>query len=374
MTIQRKQGVLQGVWDGLRLFPFSLSVGVCSGFGLAGGLATAAICGLCGIVFGAAFCPTYLALLPVFSLAFRFGAGSAGAALVLGGVFTFLWSLLPEKARARLCDPAVYAGLIPAAAFITTALQTTNYFGIGAVGGTVREIVADYISLGFHPNWRGVLYGTIALVLLITYPRKFKRLHKMISPAFATLLIVLPLNLFLVPVAVHTPINEIGSMDWHTFCDHVFLRGAFTPGMIPYVLCAALSIALLTAGSLPTGGARQLSAVHLLTGFLGGAPCETDGKPRSRSGALVCTAVAVGLYFVPGLARMPLHAAAVILIVTAWQSLPKDAIRAAFRTRRGILLFFCALLLPVLTDILYAVPLLAALGALIKNKSNKPQL
>ena len=373
MTIQRRQDALQGVWDGMRLFPFSLSVGACSGFGLAGGFVTAALCGLFGILFGASFCPTYLMLLPVFSLVFRFGAGSAGAALVLGGVFAFLLSLLPENARARLGDPAVRAGLIPAAAFITTALQTTNYFGIGAVGGTVREIVADYISLGFHPNWRGVLYGTIALVVLITYPRKFKRLQKKVSPAFATLLVVLPLHLLLVPDAVHTPINEIGRLELHTLSDHIFLRGALTPGVIPAVLCAAISVALLTATVLPAGSARQLSAVHLCTGFLGGVPCETDGEPRGRLGALICAVLSVGLYFVPGLARMPLHALAVILIVTAWQSLPKGDIRAAFRTKRGILLFFCALVLPVVTDMLYAVPLLTALGALIKPEQDNLQ-
>ena len=373
MTIQRKQDVLRGVWDSTRLFPFSLAVGVCSGFGAAGGFVTAVLCGLLGVLCGAAFCPTYLALLPVFSLAFRFGAGSAGAALVLGGVFTFLWTLLPEKVRTRLTDPAVRAGFIPAAAFVTTALQTTNYFGIGAVGGTVREIVADYISLGFHPNWRGVLYGTIALVLLITYPRKYKRLHKKIAPAFATLLIVLPLNLLLVPDAAHTPINEIGRLDLRALSDHMFLRGTFTPAMLPAVLCAALSIALLTAGALPADRARQLSAVHLLTGCLGGVPCEADVEPRGRLGALVCTVLSAGLYFVPGLARVPVHALAVILIVTAWQSLPKDEIRTAFRTKRGILLFFCALALPIVSDTLYAVPLLASLGAFIKPAKDNLQ-
>lgn len=372
MTTLRKQNALQGIWDGLRLFPFSLAVGVCSPFGLAGGLVTAAICGVFGILCGAAFCPTYLMLLPVFALAFHFGAGVAGAALVLGGVFTFLWTFLPEKARLRLTDPAVRAGFIPAAAFVTTALQTTNYFGIGAVGGTAREIIADYISLGFHTNWRGVLYGTIALVVLITYPRKFKRLHTMISPAFVTLAIVLPLNLLLVPDAVHTPINEIGRPNLHALTDHIFLRGTCTPAVIPAVLCASLSIALLSAPALPVNGARKLLAVHLLTGFLGGAPCETDGKARGRIGAAVCAVLAVGLYFVPGIARVPLHAAAVILIVTAWQSLPYKEIRDAFRSKRGIALFFCALLLPILLGVHYAVPLLAALGVLTKEKQ-KPQ-
>ena len=36
MTNTKKQAALQGVWDATRLFPFSLAVGVCSGFGLVG--------------------------------------------------------------------------------------------------------------------------------------------------------------------------------------------------------------------------------------------------------------------------------------------------------------------------------------------------
>ena len=290
----------------------------------------------------------------------------------MGGVFTFFLSLLPAAARQRLSDPALRAGFFPAAAFAVTALETTNYFGIGAVGGTVRDILADYVSLGFHPNWRGVLYGTIALVLLITYPRKFKTLHKKISSAFVVLLIVLPLHLLLVPDAAHSPINEIGRPELFTLSDRLFLRGAFTPAAVPLVLCSALSLALLTAPSLPDDRSRALSAAQLSVGFFGGVPCTADDGRRSRCGALVCAVLAAALYFLPGLSRMPVHALAVILIVTAWQHVDWGAIRKAFSSgKRSILLFLCALLLPILADAHYAVPMLAALSAItIPNRKS----
>ena len=352
----------------MRLFPFSLAAGVCSGFGLTGGFLTALLCGIFGILCSRAFFPTWLTLLPVYWLAFRYGAGCAGAAVLLGGAFTFLWTLLPRGARDSFSDPAVRAGFLPAAAFVTTALQTTHYFGIGAVGGTVREIIADYISLGFHPNWRGILYGTIALVLLITYPRKFKTLCKKISPAFAVLLIVLPLQLLLVPDAVHSPINEIGRLQLREIAGGAFLRGSFTPAAIPAILCSALSLALLTAPALTDNRARQLSGLQLCTGFLGGVPCTADNGSRSRLCACVCAVLSAALYFVPGLHRMPVHALAVILIVTAWQTVTWSDLRMAFSGARNILCFLCAALLPILAGVHYAVPLLAALCAWTKSE------
>ena len=56
-----------------------------------------------------------------------------------------------------------------------TILQTNNYFGINATGVSAVDMLLSYRSFGFHANWRTVLYGTIVLVLMITYPRKFKK-------------------------------------------------------------------------------------------------------------------------------------------------------------------------------------------------------
>ena len=364
MTNSRKQQALQGVWDATRLFPFALAAGVCSGFGFIGGVVSAVVCLVFGALCGCAFFPTWLSLLPVYLLAYRFGAGAAGAAILLGGLLTILLSLLPGAARDRLTHPAVRAGFLTAAAFVTTALQTTNYFGIGAVGGTVREIIADYISLGFHANWRGVLYGTVALVLLITYPRKFKTLRNKIAPAFVVLLIVFPMHLLLVPHAEGSPITEIGKPVWSAAADGMFLRGAFTTEAIPLILCSALSLSLLTGAALTSGRMRQLSGAQMCAGFFGGVPFETDGEKRSVLSVCTAAVVTAALYLVPGLSRFPVHALAVILIVTAWQSVPWGGIRRAFSSLRGALLFFAALLLPVLAGVHYAVPLLAALCAL----------
>ena len=360
-----KQDALRGVFDALRLFPFSLAVGVCSGFGILGGCVSALAALVCGAVFGCAFCPSWLTLLPVFAVTFRFGAGAGAAAILLSGVFAFLMSLLPQSARKKFSVPPVACGFLLAEAFTATALHTTDYFGIGAVGGTTLDILADYVSLGFHPNWRGILYGTIVMVVLITYPRKFKTLSKKISAAFASLLITFPLHLLLVPRVEGSPIDEVGIFSYRELFAGAFFPGKIPVQALPMLLCAALSLALLATNDQNTRSIRALSAVSLCTGVLGGVPLHTDGTARRPLSALTAAAVTVLLYLCPALSRMPVHCLAVILIVTAWQSIDWGALKKTLTGgTRSILLFVCSAALTVIAGIHYAVPLLCCLSAL----------
>lgn len=372
MNSQRKQAAMCGVYDALRLFPFSMAVGVCSGFGILGGCAAAVVCIVCGALFGFAFLPSWWTLLPIYALAFRFGSGAASVAVLLGGVFAFLLSLLPQEKRKLLFTPSVLAGFWLSAAFTTTALQTTNYFGIGAVGGTVREIFADYISLGFHPNWRGILYGTIVMVVLITYPRKFKQFSKKLSAAFVALAVTLPLHLALVPRAEGSPVDEVGAFSWQNLFGGAFFAGEIPHSAVPAILCAGLSLALLMTRELPDKPIQGLSVASMGCGALGGVPVCTDGTPRTLLSALTCAAVTAVLYLCPGLSRMPVHALAVVLIVTGWQKVPWGAIAHAFKGGvRSIVSFICAVSLPVLLGVHYAVPLLVAVSVLLPDQENR---
>ena len=73
------------------------------------------------------------------------------------------------------------------------------------------------------------------------------------------------------------------------------------------------------------------------------------------------------LFFVPGLHRLPLPCPAVILIVTAWQSVDWGLLRRAMRPRT-LPFVLCAMLLPVLLGIHFAVPVLWILGLTLSPK------
>ncbi len=93
-----------------------------------------------------------------------------------------------------------------------TILLTNSYFGIGAYGATPIEMLKSYRSLGFHPNFMGLLTGTITLFTMITYPFKFKRLNKIIPAPFISLAIPYVLNLLLNSDKKYTAINEADSL------------------------------------------------------------------------------------------------------------------------------------------------------------------
>lgn len=365
MSILNRNQALQGMTDALTLFPFALAVGACSPFGIAGGCMSAAVALAVGTACRLAFVPTYLALLPVFTASFRYGAGCACAAVLLGGLFMFVFSFLPQRIRAALRAPAVWPGFLIAAAFSTTALQTTHYFGIGAVGGTVPEMLRDYVSLGFHPNWRGILYGTIVMVVLITYPRKFKRLSRVLPAAFVSLLITFPLHLLLAPDALHSPVGELGDFRLFTLPDGAFLHGTFPAAAWPLIISGALSLAWIVTSALPDGASRLASVPALCGGFLGAAPMQTDGGARSRRSVLTALPLTALLFCTPALSRMPLPSLAVILIVTAWQSVDWSAARRVFSLRR-FPFFLCAAVLPTLFGMHWGA-LLAGLAGLIER-------
>ena len=117
--------------------------------------------------------PNTFLIVPLIFVAGTVGKGGLPLAVLAGSVLFLLLSLSPKEIG---FSPEVRAGAIFGLAFSVTALLTTYYFGIGATGAYTFEILKNYRYLGFHPNWRGVFYGTITLFAMITYPRKFKKL------------------------------------------------------------------------------------------------------------------------------------------------------------------------------------------------------
>ncbi len=132
---------------------------------------------------------------------------------LLIGITLFLilaWYLIGycDKTKKFFSEPVLSSAMIAGALYLTVML-TTDYFGIGAVGNTAKEMISSYISLGFHPNWRGVLYGTIVMVIMITFPRKFKKTTKIIDASFIALILTTIVNFFLNPPYMNSAIQEL---------------------------------------------------------------------------------------------------------------------------------------------------------------------
>ncbi len=163
-----------------------------------------------------------LAVVSAQSIALRWSL-TAAAVFTLAGTIIFLAMLGLYRMRdgrpklaaffARL-QPlrSVLAAFCLIAAVVMTLYQTAGYFEVAAQGAGVPALLRSYRNLGFHPNWRAVLYSTIMMVVLITWPRKAKKLSRILPPAFIGICFVTALNLLLNPNPARTTVLEFGAM------------------------------------------------------------------------------------------------------------------------------------------------------------------
>ena len=128
-------------------FPLFFSLAVCSGFGTFTALVISGISIL--------LMPELQTkkLMPYIISFIIIGCNSDNPLLtsVTFGLLLLIYSLFSDKLKKIFSEP-VNSGIMLAGALTATVLFTTNYFGIGATGENVTEMVKSYISLGFHPN------------------------------------------------------------------------------------------------------------------------------------------------------------------------------------------------------------------------------
>lgn len=260
------------------------------------------------------------------------------------------------KIKNIFSDPAL-AGIMLGTALTMTVLKTTDYFSIGAAGKTVIEMMKSYTSLGFHGNWRGVLYGTIVMVIMITFPRKFKKAAKTINPAFIALAATLLLNLWLIPGGTVRVIPEVGTPERSlpSFAE------ALQSGDLPVFSFLPIFISVLCG-----------AALWLIGEYWQKSP-EAEKKPFSEylpAGIIMIISSAAVYAFSPDI-RMPVASCAVVLIVGAWQSVEWGKLKKAFASPASAFVFFGVLLVTMLTNPAFGIIFAAAATALTAKRIEK---
>ncbi len=262
-------------------------------------------------------------------------------------------------------SPAV-SGILLGTALTATVLFTTDYFGIGATGETVTEMIKSYISLGFHPNWRGVLYGTIVMVIMITFPRKFKKFSKTVSAAFIGIVITLVLNFFLNPSYMPTAITEIGNDGFDLIRDYLYKRFIPELNYLRIILCGvSLYINYFFASSEYN---YYDNIVNNATSILIGLPLPY-GFNRNKN-TLPSRFLASGIIiiffalFSDYICRIPLHSCAVVIIVGAWQNVKWGELKKAFSGVIPVIMFIISVLSSLLFDLTIGVAISAVLSVI----------
>ncbi len=249
-------------------------------------------------------------------------------AVAIGGLVFCLAKRIKPKVS---LPPKTAVSLGLGLALSATILLTNIYFGIGAFGDSPKNMLEAYVHLGFHPNFTGLLTGTITLFLMITYPFKFKSLSKKVAPAFITLAIPFCLNLFLNPDKLFTNINEATmltfenssalSLLWFDAFKIVF--GGISLGALSYITNIDESY--------------SFGLAHILSPF---TLTRVSMKNYSIISALTVVAVMlITAFFTPEIyTRLPLHSIGAMLIVYSWQRVPFKLFKTAF-SKTGKIIF-----------------------------------
>lgn len=300
--------------------------------------------------------------------------------LIGGALIYFAFN---KKLNISKLHPAIVGAMTLSLAFSVTALLTTHYFGIGAKGFTVSEILKAYRSLGFHPNWRGVFFGTITLFSMITYPFKFKKANKFFPAEAFSLILPLILNLILNPDKNYTPINEIANLidftkqDTLSFflpsfnTEFVFSHESYKNAILGAV---ALGFLMLLLNPSKTR-ADSTGTATILSGIEGGFPVRAyEIRGYSLISAIFSVILIVYTYFFLDdiLMRIPLHSLAVVLIVNAWKQVKFKAIADGFKC--GILSIISIIVIfvsSIIANIFIAILLAIILNILLSYSRTK---
>lgn len=327
-----KTDILSGLTGAMLLGSYALCSAAAIGLGLWNVLFCVVICALFSVKLkNKIYAPDAFLLIPVHYVVSECDIYYLPVCIAGGAIIFFILSKAIRKNN-RINSIMAWITLI--LALIATVILTNLYFGIGATGNTAIEMLKSYRSLGFHPHFRGLLYGTITLFSMITYPFKFRKLNKKLPAEFMTLLIPLILNLFLNPQRELTTVNEI------------------TTFKIPYNfpdVSEELNVLTVIFGCLYVGFVLFLRSdkehttrnalTNITGGFLSFLPArQYDITSYSIVSAIVTIAVSCAVIFLfpDALARIPMHCVGALLIVSAWQQVPYKNLSLLFKTDKGV--------------------------------------
>lgn len=361
--------------------PLALAFGVGSGATAAAGLITAILSGfIIGGLSGASYQisgPTGAMTTILILLSQKYGlsgiwlAGAiAGAVLVIAGILKLgrIVSYIPSP---------VVTGFTSGIALVIAIGQIDSFLGIssGEAESTVVKLM-NYFKHGVTPNWSAVLLGSIVIITMVLWPKKW---NTVVPSALAGLTVSLVVSMLCkLPVAVIGEIPKTLIPD--SRLDIFSIKFSDVQGMIvPALSIAALGmIESLLCGKVgekmkgeKLNENRELVAQgigNMIIPFFGGVP-STAAIARSsvgiKSGAqtrLVSAFHSIGLLIsmfilAPVMSQIPLASLAGVLMVTAWRMNEWESIKYMFQKRfkTAIAQFFITMAATVVFDLTQAI-------------------
>lgn len=316
------------------IFPLALAFGSNSPFGTAAGIVGAIVSCVIGAGNSKRVAMPHVEVFAVlFCAANAIGVSGAMLSCIIAGAILLFVATLKFNKSFFVIPPEALGAITFMVAAVLCITQVNYYFGIGVPMSNALDTLMAYRSFGFHANWRGVLYGTITLVVMITYPIKFKKLSKRVPAPAVALVGTTLLNLLLNPSAQTTAIDEVGdfsSSATYMFIGEISIYDVTYSKLIPSLFFAWALVVVLVADTLLHE--KKLVAVHYSLAFKGiralvcpmcegMAVSDDDSYGETRMTGVFAAVIMLGvsLFAKPFLMRIPIATLAVIIICTAWQ-------------------------------------------------------
>ena len=363
------------------VLPVVFSMAICAGMGsFAGALFACIAVLLCSAVEEKKQIAVYVSLLIVTFTFKEFGASTTSLSILICGILLLISSLFFGKIKnafIKIENNSVIGSVMLSCAIIVTVLFTTDYFSIGATGNTAKEMIKSYLSLGFHPNWRTVLYGTIVMVIMITFPRKFKNATKIISAPFIALIVTTVLGLFLNPSDMISAIPEVGSISFTEFRNSLFVPMLREKLNIFFSVLSGISLFItalyfnLQKEEISKTDIIASGVLNCISGFTISMNIPCAAKKDNLIGRIAAALSAGAFFFIlrEFIARTPVSSCAVVIIVGVWQSVKWSEVKKIFSTLDSVLIFLIIISFALIIDYTY-VPFYALI-VLISRFSKK---
>lgn len=364
------------------IFPLALAFGSNSPFGAAAGLVGAIVACIIGSGSPNRIPTPHVEVFAILIYAANtIGVPGAMLSCIIAGMLLLFVATIQFNKSFFKIPPAALGAVTFIVAAVLCIIQVNYYFGIGVPAGSAFETLVAYRSYGFHSNWRGVLYGTITLVIMITYPIKFKKLSRKVPAPAVALVLTTVLNLFLNPVAERTAIDEVGSFastPSFLLVGDISIFDVTPEKLLPSFIYAWALVVVLVADTLMKE--NQLSVVRNSLAFKGLRSiicpvCDgmtvgdesSEGETRMTGIFAAAIMIVLSILAHPVIMRVPTATLAVIIICTAWKKVRFKVIKTAFKSSKkvfAILLFAAMVVVGIFWDMVVVIDIVS-IGALI---------
>ena len=376
-----KSDAMSGLTVTAVALPLALAFGISSGATAQAGLITAIIAGIViGAFSGCSFQisgPTGAMTAILVPLVATYGLDGIFIAGLFAGIFLLLAGLLNLGKIVSIIPSPVITGFTSGIALIIFISQIDNFLGIEAhpSSAILRKLLA-YFTDSVDPNWYSVIIGTVTVLILMIFPKKWNRFIP--SSLFVLIIVTAACMIFKFPV------KTIGEIPRSLFTDTRINFFSINWEIAKNLMLPAVSIAIL--GMIESllcgevGGRMKGEKIHtkqeliaqgignILIPFFGGVPAtaaiartsvgiKSGGKTRLVSIFHAFGLLVSMLLLAPIMANIPMTALAGVLMVIAFRMNEWTSIKFIFskKFKSAISKFLLTMTATVVFDLTIAI-------------------